>query len=50
MEPNLYNQLIARSQMTRKRARETHAQREMEREAGAQQAQKRVEMKAIMKR
>ena len=50
MEPNFYNQIIARSQLSRKRERERHAQREMEREASAQQAQKRREMKAIMSR
>lgn len=50
MQPSLYNQLIAKSQISRKRAREAHAQREMEREASAQQAQKRAEMKAIMSR
>lgn len=50
MEPNLYNKLIARSQLSRKKAREAHAQREMEHEASAQQAQKRREMRAIMSR
>jgi hypothetical protein len=50
MEPNFYNQLIAKSQLSRKRERESHAQREMEREASAQQKQKRAEMRAIMSR
>lgn len=50
MEPNLYNKLIAKSQLSRKRERERHAQREMEHEAGAQQAQKHAELKAIMSR
>ena len=50
MEPNYYNKLIAKSQLSRKRAREAHAQREMEREASTQQAQKRREMRAIMSR
>jgi len=50
MQPNLYNQLIARQQAYRKRARESHAQREMEHEASAQQAAKRARMKEIMGR
>lgn len=50
MEPNLYNKLIARSQMFRKRRREIHAQQRMDAEAKTQEAQKRAEMKAIMSR
>ena len=50
MKSNFYNQMIAKSQLSRKRERERHAQREMEHEASVQQAQKRREMKAIMSR
>ena len=49
-KPNLYNRMIAASQIRRKARREIHAQQEMGAEARAQQAQKRAEMKAIMSR
>lgn len=50
MEPNAYNVAIAKQQAMRKKARESHAQREMEHEAQAQQAAKQRRLKAIMSR
>ena len=50
MEPNYYNQQIARRQATQKTAQIKHVHQEIGAEARAQQAQKRAEMKAIMSR
>lgn len=50
MQPNLYNQLIARRQAAQKTAHIKHVHQEIGAEARAQQAQKRAEMKAIMSR
>jgi chromosome segregation ATPase len=50
MEPNYYNQQIARRQATQKTAQIKHVHQEIGAEARAQQSQKRAEMKAIMSR
>ena len=50
MEPNYYNQQIARRQAAQKIAQIKHVHQEIGAEARAQQSQKRAEMKAIMSR
>ena len=50
MEPNFYNQQVARRQVAQKTAQIKHVHQEIGAEARAQQAQKRAEMKAIMSR
>jgi len=50
MEPNYYNQQVARRQVSQKTAHIKHVHSELGAEARAQQAQKRAEMKAIMSR
>ena len=50
MEPNYYNQQVARRQATQKTAQMKHVHQEIGAEARAQQSQKRAEMRAIMSR
>ena len=50
MQPNLYNQLIARRQMAQKVAHVKHVHQELGSEARAQQAAKNARMKSIMSR
>lgn len=50
MQPNLYNQLIARRQMAQKVAHVKHVHQEIGAEARAQQAAKSARMKSIMSR
>lgn len=50
MEPNKFNELIARRQVTQKSSQIKHVHQEIGAEARAQQAQKRAEMKAILSR
>jgi hypothetical protein len=50
MQPNLYNQLIARRQASQKSSQIKHVHGELAREAGAQQAAKRERLKSIMSR
>ena len=50
MQPNLYNQLIARRQMAQKVAHVKHVHQEIGAEARAQEAAKQRRMKAIMSR
>ena len=50
MEPNYYNQQVARRQASQKSAQIKHVHQELGSEARAQQSQKRAEMRAIMSR
>jgi len=50
MEPNYYNQQIAKRQVSQKSAHIKHVHQEIGATARAQQAQKKAEMKAIMSR
>jgi hypothetical protein len=50
MDPNYYNQQIAKRQASQKSAHIRHVHQEIGAEARAQQAQKKAEMKAIMSR
>jgi hypothetical protein len=50
MQPNLYNQLIARRQVAQKVAHVKHVHQELGSEARAQQAAKNARMKSIMSR
>ena len=50
MQPNFYNQLIARRQMAQKVAHVKHVHQEIGAEARAQEAAKQRRMKAIMSR
>jgi hypothetical protein len=50
MEPNYYNQQVARRQATQKITQMRHVHQEIGSEARAQQRAKRAEVKAIMSR